>query len=103
MSSFHEKLLLMEMRRVSPPTYLSFPSLGLGKIFPPKLHMNLTFPENGLSQAISSRLSLGFSTGLSPFSDGTVFRCKKFVGSITPFSGQTVDETSERFSRVKTY
>lgn len=28
--------------RVSPPTYLRFPSTALGKIFPPWLHKNLT-------------------------------------------------------------
>uniref|UniRef100_A0A0A9BAV4 Uncharacterized protein n=1 Tax=Arundo donax TaxID=35708 RepID=A0A0A9BAV4_ARUDO len=86
------------MRRVSPPTYLSFPSLGLGKIFPPKLHMNLTFPASGLSQAISCRLSLEFSTGLSPLSEGTVLRCTKFVGFIAHFSCKPALETSQRFT-----
>lgn len=32
----------MAMTRVSPPTYLRTPSEGLGRIFPPKLHMNFT-------------------------------------------------------------
>lgn len=30
------------MTRVSPPTYLRTPSEGLGRILPPKLHMNFT-------------------------------------------------------------
>lgn len=31
-----------ETTRVSPPTYLSWPSAGLGRIFPPWLHKNFT-------------------------------------------------------------
>lgn len=38
--------------RVSPPTYLRTPSDGLGRILPPKLHMNFTLLLGDLSSAI---------------------------------------------------
>lgn len=40
------------MTRVSPPTYLRTPSDGLGRILPPKLHMNFTLLLGDLSSAI---------------------------------------------------
>jgi hypothetical protein len=37
---------------VSPPTYLSLLSPGLGNIFPPKLQRNFIFPEDKESSKI---------------------------------------------------
>lgn len=54
--------------RVSPPTYLSLPSVGLGKIFPPWLHKNFTlfFGDDCSDDSYSPSLPIDVGIANSP-------------------------------------